>query len=296
MAATVERQEITAAEAGLTLANPLARCDAIGGVVVHDVGQGDAISIVDAFDRPVLRIDYGGQQSSPFKTGSRAAQVRAVDAALPVAADDPIMLTHWDEDHWCSARIGTQALSQGRWLAPRQWTSPRAVKRSGQMQVIACVPENLVGTVVKFEARNGDAVWWEKLKPFDPSVPAEDCNHTGVAFSVTVERHNRVIFLPGDAPFHRIGHYGLHRQDERRMRGLVAFHHGSGAHWTARTTAFLDDWVDTAIEQTVVFSCGAPNSHDHPDAAKYMEHFAPHVLVRTPAVRGAADPKIRIMF
>jgi beta-lactamase superfamily II metal-dependent hydrolase len=295
VAATLKRQEITAAEAGVTLVNPLAHCDGIGGVVVHDVGQGDAISIVDEFDHPVLRVDYGGQQSSPFKTMSGAAQVRAIDAALPVAADDPIMLTHWDEDHWCSARIGTHALSQGRWLAPRQWTSPRAVKRSAKMQAIACVPELLVGTVVKFEARNGDAIWWEKLRAFDPSVPAEDCNFTGVALSVTSKSQNRVIFLPGDAPFHKIGHYELHK-GERQMRGLVAFHHGSGAHWTAGTTAFLADWQNADIDQTVVFSCGTPNSHDHPDAEKYLRRFASRVLVRTSAVRGAADPRVRISF
>src|SRR4051794_2498600 len=134
MTATLERDEITAAEAGITLVNPLAHCDAIGGVIVHDVGQGDSISIVDAFHQPLLRIDYGGQQSSPFKRWSGPARAGAIDAALPVQPDDPIMLTHWDEDHWCSARLGTQALAQGRWLAPRQWTSPRAVKRSARME------------------------------------------------------------------------------------------------------------------------------------------------------------------
>lgn len=287
------REAITASQAELTLHNPLANCEAISGVVVHDVGQGDAISVLDEAGRCVLRIDYGGQQSSPFKAVAAAERADAIDRALPVAAGAQVMLTHWDEDHWSSARRGTQALSQGRWLVPRQWTSPRAVKRSALIKTVHCIPESLVGAVIKYEARNGDAVWWEKLQRFHPAAKDEDCNKTGVAFSVTSEMKNRVIFLPGDAPFDRVAHYRIHREEERRMRGLVAFHHGADTHWTRATRAFLQGWCDQSITQSVVFSCGDPNSHGHPREDGYGDYLD---LLRTPSARKTGDAGVPILF
>jgi beta-lactamase superfamily II metal-dependent hydrolase len=274
--------------------DPLAKVAGISSVLVHDVGQGDAISILDLSEKPVLRIDYGGLQSGPFKGKTGKKRTNAINAALPVGDGAPLMLTHWDEDHWCSARKHTDVVTKAHWIVPRQRTSPRAVRLSAKVETIHCVPEAEVGTVFQYRAQNGDSVWWEKIDRFDPAADGEDCNLTGLAFSVT--RGDRVIFLPGDAPFDRIRHYRLHQEDRRKMIGLVAFHHGSGSHWLDATERFLRTWATPGGGQKVVFSCGDPNTYDHPVLANYQRHFDPSAFVKTPDVRKGTTGPIHISF
>ncbi|SFJ30263.1 hypothetical protein [Caulobacter sp. UNC279MFTsu5.1] len=282
MAEVLEREVIDADDLQ-GFSDPLADVAGLSSVLVHDVGQGDAISILDADERPVLRIDYGGLQSGPFKGKTGKARAGSINAKLPILQAAPLMLTHWDEDHWCSARRHTDVLTKARWIVPRQRTSPRAVRLSAKVATINCVPEAEVGTVFQYRAQNGDTVWWEKIDHFDPTGEGEDCNMTGLAFSVT--RGDRVIFLPGDAPFDRIRHYRLHQEDGRKMVGLVAFHHGSGNHWRNATEEFLKTWASPNMDQKVVFSYGDPNTYDHPVLDNYEPYFGASAFFATPQVR-----------
>lgn len=294
------REMIRAEDLGLQL-DPLANVGALSGVRVADVGQGDALCVLDGAKRPVLRIDYGGYQSSPFKGLTGAARDHAIDVALPVTDTRLIMLTHWDEDHWASATPGCQAVGQVEWLVPRQWTSPSAVELSTRIGTIRCIPPALEHGPVCFVAANGDQLWWEKLKPFSPTARSEDCNRTGVAFSVVKAATGQVIFLPGDAPFHLPSHYGDHAKAGLTMRGLVAFHHGARTHWTRKTHAFLERWRRSTVEQTIIYSVGEPNSYHHPVTANYDRAFPPAffpnaVFRRTPQTRYGPNRPTEILF
>ena len=265
------KEMIQAQDLGL-LTNLLEQASSIGGIRVADVGQGDAICVLDDDKKPVLWIDYGGFQSSPFKGMAPATRILAVDNALPVAGT-PIMLTHWDEDHWASAVPGAQAVETARWLVPRQWTSPSAVRLSTQIKAIECIPPALEHGPVCFVAANGDQLWWEKLRPFRRDARTENCNRTGVAFSLVKAATGKVIFLPGDAPLHLPQHYRDHAKAKLEMRGLVAFHHGAGTHWTGETRAFLERWRRSSFAQTIVFSCGDPNRDEHPVTSNYDQAY-----------------------
>ncbi len=260
-----ERKAIGALDAVLN--NPLEDVQSLEGVRVHHVGQGDASSVLGAGKQPVFHIDYGGRQSNPFKPKSQS--VASIDSNLHVSPGRTLMLSHWDEDHWYSAQVGTKVLANAYWLTPRQVTSPRAVARSTKVETIRCIPEWLVGMTVKFEAANGDAVWFEKLKSFVPGAIAEDCNETGVAFSITREATKDVILMPGDAPYDRVPHYRHLRDQGYRLRGLMAFHHGAPTHWEPSTDQLLNQWPRAMGGQTVVFSYGAPNSYTHPYRGRY---------------------------
>lgn len=253
--------------------NPLKHVSGLSGVRVEDVGQGDAISILDNQGRPVLRIDYGGVQSTPFTGMARKPKRRAINVALPVHETELLMLTHWDEDHWASAVELSLALRQTPWLVPRQWTSPSAVERSLRVRDITCIPRAMECSPTCFVAQNGDQLWWEKLKYFDRSAMHEDCNRSGVAFSIVHAHTGRVIFLPGDAPYHLPKHYQLHAQADLTMRGLVAFHHGAGTHWANLTRRFLRRWRDPSFKQTLVYSVGGPNRDNHPVTSNYDHEF-----------------------
>jgi beta-lactamase superfamily II metal-dependent hydrolase len=266
---SLTRRSIGAATAA-TLDSPLDSVARLSGVRAYYVGQGDALGVLDDHGEVVFRVDYGGRQSNPFKP--KARQVQLIDASLPVAHGRTLMLTHWDEDHWCSTRLGTKILAEAIWLVPRQLTSPRAVERSTKVATIQCIPESLVGVALKFETGSGDAVWCEKLGRFEPHALSEDCNATGVAFAVTTQAKD-VILLPGDAPYHLVNHYGYLKRQGYRLRGLVAYHHGANTHWEQATYDLLKDWPASNSGQVVLFSYGQPNAYGHPHRQRYKVIF-----------------------
>lgn len=262
------RKAITSPDiANIAGLDPLSQFDAIDGVRVYDVGQGDAVAIMgtrDGVSEPALLLDYGGRERHPFKPK------QLVDTRMPVNAGQLLMLTHWDEDHWCSGDRGHLAKT-AKWLVPRQLTSPKAVKFSATVKDIECIPERLVGHARRFKARNGDAIWWEKIGAFPGTFAKdEDCNKSGVALAVVRRNGLRreVILLPGDAPFDSVGIFRTLAQSSALLRGVVAFHHGAGTHWTDATEQMLRDWRRTA-SLGIVFSCAQPSSYEHPDEAKY---------------------------
>jgi len=261
---------------------PLAGVYGLKGVRVHHVGQGDGIAVIDTSGRSVFHIDYGGHQKNPFK-GSLD-----VDARMPVDSDRLVMLTHWDQDHWCTANRGTRAKA-AQWLVPRQVTSPSAVKFATELDTlhhIACIPESEVGIPHRFEADNGDEIWWEKLaKSETDAAKYEDCNSTGVAFSIVKRSKNgkgQVILLPGDAPFHKVDHYHRHSKAKLTLTGIVAYHHGSNTHWTDDTYKLLLNWPRRRLRPAeVIFSCGKGNSYQHPCDDNYITLFGDKHCRRT---------------
>lgn len=260
--------------------NPLSRVAGLSGVRVDYVGQGDAISILDSDGETVARIDYGGRESRPFSKRPAARRRAEIEMHLPVSAGQRIFLTHWDEDHWCSAVASSRASERARWLAPRQWTSPRAAVASARMTWVRCIPRELEGVALCFQARNGDALWCQKLDRFHAMVSDEDCNVTGLAYSLVQRDTGKVILLPGDAPLHLVPHYARYNSADNPLAGLVASHHGSRTHWGRRSKQFLSQWgADPDV--TVVFSCGDPNSLEHPHEDLYRAALPRAQLVRT---------------
>lgn len=269
----------------------IAKLDGIAGVRVHDVGQGDAIAVLSSEGTTALFIDYGGRQGNPFKGALRAD----VDAHLPLVPTGRIMLTHWDEDHWCSARKGLKA-READWLVPRQTASPRAARFSATLDSIHCIPESVVGQVHEFVTSGGDRVRWEKIAPWPgPEARNEDCNLTGVAFSVLHERDDgvtEVILLPGDAPCEAVGHFHGYVDDAFEVRGMVASHHGSGAHWPKAAVDLLKD-LDP---HEVVFSCSDPNAYGHPNRAKWSAALPNAEFRDTAEVRRGGRRSLDLLF
>ena len=270
MVATIKRRRIASPDLiDVNGLRPLAGVAEIFGVRIYDVGQGDAIAILGPDQNPVLYLDYGGRQGNPFNHTASDS----VDQRMPIKGDRLLMISHWDEDHWCSASKGRQAKA-AEWLVPRQITSPRAVKFSAEIARISCIPEAYVGQGYRFQAMNGDSVWWEKIAPApDSFAREEDCNRTGVAMSVVKANgagdRDSVILLPGDAPFDRVGHYWTHFSNGASLKGMVAFHHGAGTHWTNSTSHLLSQWSDPSDTPQIIFSCANPNAYDHPQKHRY---------------------------
>jgi hypothetical protein len=95
---------------------PLAGISRILGVRIFDVGQGDSIAVLGGVNgqvKPVVQVDYGGRQGNPF-TGSAD-----IDRRMPVAAGQLLMLSHWDEDHWCTANKVPSPRQRNGWCRAR---------------------------------------------------------------------------------------------------------------------------------------------------------------------------------
>ena len=270
--------------------NVLRGVSGISGVRIYDVGQGDAMCVLDSKKRPVLQIDYGGVQDHPF------TYPNAAETQMPLSGIKTLMLSHWDKDHWWTADKNSLAASK-KWLVPRQVTSPAAVDYALKVKDIQCIPEAMVGQAIAFTCDNGDQVIFEKIARMPSSGKScEDCNKTGVAFTVLQAESKQVILLPGDAHFRKVPHYTGLRLAGNRLRGIVAFHHGSGADWINADAAWPSNWTQFANSVDIAFSYGEHNSYDHPDINHYLNLGIPWNVIQTPAVRANYLPHVDILF
>lgn len=270
--------------------NPLKGVNGISGVRVYDVGQGDAMCVLDLNGEPILQVDYGGVQAHPFKFPGAAEQL------MPISGVRVVMLSHWDKDHWWSATKNSCS-NTVPWLVPRQITSTSAVKFSWETKTIQCIPEHLVRSEKAFSCDNDDYVMFEKIAPMPmPPNGYEDCNKTGVAFSVVQHASKKVILLPGDANFHAVPHYDRIQSGGGILRGVVAFHHGSGVDWDIADTAFLANWTRCTSNLDVVFSYAKDNSYDHPNLDNYECLPSTRNSTMTPDLRAIHMPYKDILF
>ena len=93
----------------------------------------------------------------------------------------------------------------------------------------------------------------------------------------------------------------MHASNGLKMRGLVAFHHGAGTHWTKGTRSFLKRWGKAGEKQTIVYSAGAVNRDNHPVEANYdtafpKADFPKMQFLYTRDVRLAGKPQVKICF
>lgn len=284
MSRQLERARIGGADvASIKAPKAVAGAREISGARIYDVGQGDAIAVLNETGRPILQLDYGGRQDNPFEGKSRAE----IDGMLPVSTDALVMLTHWDEDHWSTGPKGDAARAVN-WLVPRQVTSPRAVRFAADLKKVRCIPEARVGTVFAYRALNGDVILWQKIAKSSPSPSIhENCNRTGVA--VALLRPSRgagqVILLPGDAPFDEVPLFVALRSSGTTLTGLVAYHHGSKYPLGNGTRSLLRKWpVTPGGPCDIVFSYAAGNSYGHPHPDRY-DTITTRREIATPALR-----------
>ncbi len=295
MSGKLERARIGGADvATIKAPTAVARAQGISGARIYDVGQGDAIAILNEAGGTILQLDYGGRQDNPFEGKSHVE----VDQMLPVSTDALVMMTHWDEDHWSTAPKG-DAAKAANWLVPRQVTSPRAVRFATELAKVRCIPEALVGRVFEYSAQNGDAILWQKIAKSSPSPSIhENCNRTGVAAALLRRSGGagQVILLPGDAPFDEVPLFDDLRSAGTTLTGLVAYHHGSKYPLRNGTRALFRDWpVTPGGPCDIVFSYGAENSYGHPHRDRY-DTLTTRREVATPDLRTTKAPYHDILF
>nr|WP_319528129.1 hypothetical protein [Pseudomonas laurentiana] len=251
-------------------------------LVVHDVGQANWNSLFPCSvcprwgSRAVLFYDCG------VPTGYNYATLPSppLDPFANALAKAPVILSHWDMDHWAGAAAG-QPLFGGRgiriawdaraldrpWIVPNQgraqsgqrvssmgWRLALALARRGNLYLW---PSQLNGVV----SRQG-----HRIIKCQPLGGGNDNNNTGLALLINAgasSREPQYLLTVGDADYSSLY---LHYPQAQvcGYRGLVASHHGGNIN--SVPPAPLDH------RSKLVYSHGA--RYHHPTHAARLAHSA----------------------
>jgi hypothetical protein len=215
----------------------------IDWVGVYDVGQGAATALCDNHGAPIAYFDLGGGVLANKGTFSNAF------TDICTSYEPPVILSHWDWDHWSSGNRFPVATSL-TWIVPNQ--------KLGAVH----------GTFAAAIAANGRLLVWPgglaSLRI--GQVEIEKClgtsgrNHTGLALLVDGPAGEPPILLTGDARYTAIPS-GL-----GNPISVVVPHHGADMR-SHSTPLCLGQPAARAA-----YSYGPSNSFSHPRHCTYVDH------------------------
>lgn len=244
-------------------------------VGVYDVGQGNCNAIVDQFSHPRLFFDLGWAPSFHAKTRpSVRPNLFVCDAEFPA----PVVLSHWDWDHWgfaikrsvydrsslCTRHEFFSSAMHRLWLA----RAPQAIRH--QLTPLHIQFYEALQKESLFSGIPAIQLWPEGLRrlPFsngwiEACKPAkgrpDDRNNTGLAMWVHPGSiSSGVILLPGDADFVSVPSARQNKRIRSGIAGMVAPHHGG------RVTEAAIPRPSLEASAKLVFSVGRENSYGHP--------------------------------
>jgi hypothetical protein len=208
-------------------------------VSVYHVGQGNLNALCDKRGVPLLYFDFGGgclRNAGTYPVG------------LPFCGNaKPVLLSHWDFDHWFSATKFT--FPPGTlWIAPDQTIGPRTKKFVHHLAVKQGV--NLVRWPAATASHKAGVVSVTRCT-------GQSKNDSGLA--LWCDAYTGIVLSPGDATFDYVPIPPAVRSP---LAGLVASHHGA-AHLGAPVPKPTKGGV-------LAFSFGSGNSFKHPTGSRHL--------------------------
>lgn len=206
-------------------------------VACYHVGQGGCSALCDARAFPLVYFDLGGGITANAKTYPAGFQVCHTD-------NQPIVLSHWDMDHWSTADRDPRALDHP-WIVPRQ--------KLGKTHL---------GLAAKLHARGHLFIWPRGASSISAgAIEVVQCggksrNNSGLAATASLPDDHRVL-LPGDASYKFV--HGL----QSHYEGLIASHHG--AHGTGAPPS-------ANSPRQIAYSFGVRNTFSHPRKTALKRH------------------------
>lgn len=235
------------------LEDAMASVSSGAGVAVYDVGQGNCNAICDASSAAILYYDFG------HPLPSHAASAPNPRPLYCFSHDPPMVLSHWDFDHWGAAKLPKPtrwllpALGQ-TWIAPRQYLGPMhlsfaaAILAHGTLRVWGAAPASIY-------FKNGHV---HRCTGPNQLMPRHR-NDTGLALVAHESSSDpwgaATCLLTGDADFQFIPlPSGYH------PGGMVVPHHGGGISGkSVPRPSHHSQWLGLSV--------GSPNHYGHPTAA-----------------------------
>jgi hypothetical protein len=215
--------------------------------VVYDVGQGNAVGLCNAMGSVEAYFDFGGGVLRNAGTFPSAL------TNFCFTHQPPIILSHWDFDHWSSANRDPQCLGM-TWIAPRQSVGPTHVALMTQIMSSS-------GTLL-FVPKNLPAKWRGQLHLELCTGPGR--NHSGLALTLSAQNDgagDRMLF-PGDARYTCLPSFPF----PNNYLSVVAPHHG--ADMRNRNVPKCPAKPPSRL----VYSFGSGNSYLHPHQVTRQDH------------------------
>jgi hypothetical protein len=176
------------------LSSALANLPALEYLIGLDVGQGTAVGLADANQDIHLYFDLGGGVY-------RNAPTRPKPLMFCWRVDAPIVLSHWDSDHWSGEITDPQARPR-TWIAPRQSITKkhiafanRILRGGGSLLIWGTAPSSILLHLAGAQT----------LELRRCTGPANLRNGSGIAAIVEHAHSNNQWLLTGDAGYHEIG-------------------------------------------------------------------------------------------
>lgn len=249
-------------------------------VAAYDVGQGNCNAIVDRYEHPRVFFDLGWPPN--FHAHTRPPCQPAFFCCDPLTVA-PVVLSHWDMDHWCYA-IARSQYNPASLTTTHRWNK-EALKRFW----IARAPEvtqHQIGPLARsfYDALKKQyllpgvsamLLWPDKcqrihfsdgwLEACEPTAGLKrDRNNTGLAMFVRPQGKGPAILMTGDADFPSIP--SLTSNKRLQLAGMVGPHHGS------RITLNSVPKPMKGSPEKLVLSVGNGNSYDHPRQGSINEY------------------------
>jgi hypothetical protein len=218
----------------------------IDWAVVYDVGQGNAIGFCqsDGFVRAYS--DLGGGVNRNLGTYPSALR------NFCFTQSPPIILSHWDFDHWASASRAPASLSM-TWIAPRQSVGPTHV---------ALMTTIMSSGTLLLLPQAVQATWRGQL--YLELCNGRGRNHSGIALTLSekADGDGNLILFPGDARYGCVPSFAFNHN----YLSVVAPHHGGDMRNRAAPT------YSHQHGSRLVYSCGPGNTYGHPALVTRQHH------------------------
>lgn len=229
-------------------------------VAVYDVGQANCNAVIDASGRPLIYFDMGWPWSSA------AAPVQVPD--LLRGNNAPVVLSHWDFDHWAFALQARGRGGKGVVVKPealeRTWIARKpevTAHRLGPTHIAFAIELLKAGKLLlwpsAWQVLNATGLRLIACKPKGAAL--SDRNNSGLAMRVQHVGEAGVgdVLLTGDADYASISNVDSAALDG--LTGLVVPHHG-GATITSPPAPALS-------YSPAVISSHERSTYGHPKAA-----------------------------
>lgn len=217
-----------------------------GGVAVYDVGQGACQAIVSKESHlPLAYVDFGGGVLYNKVTFPKDT------AGFCFTQRPPVVLSHWDWDHWSSVALFPEALD-AHWLTPPVPGTP--------------IQQSLAAALYRLDRLHV----WPTAGVNEVRVPGlriERCtgktsNDAGLAVTVySGATGKRNCLLPGDASYRYIPSVAA----GEKFSALCMSHHGGRLH--------SNHYPAAKSRAVAVNSAGPRNSYKHPLLSTVAAHL-----------------------
>ena len=214
----------------------------ISAAAVYDVGQGGCNAVISDAGFPLLYFDLGGGVQANRGTYALA------DRPFCFTRDPPVVLSHWDWDHWSSAQRDPRA-HDVTWIAPRQPIGPANARFAGKLKHLLLWPGHgplPVGPVLLEHCTGASS----------------NRNESGIAILLHDPDGDGRMLFPGDAGYASVP------SATGAFTSVVLPHHGGAT----AGGAVVDP--DGSVHGRLVCSAGPCNSYGHPSPSVMRAHKA----------------------